>query len=278
MLEFWQNLPAQIDPLVFSGGGFGLHWYSVGYLLALATVYFLLTYRIKKEEDKFSKINKNNLLDLLSFLFLGAILGGRLGYVFFYDLAYFWQNPLEIFWPFVEGEFVGISGMSFHGGLIGAIVAGLIFARKNKVNFLNLADFILPAFPLGYFWGRLGNFLGGELFGRPTDCALGMYFPTDNLHQLRHPSQLYEALGEGILLFAIFWPLRNQKKLERKMLPLFLIGYASMRFLIEFFRQADSHLGLLWLNLSLGQWLCLAMLTVGLILLNLIKQDENSSY
>ncbi|HHX58908.1 MAG TPA: prolipoprotein diacylglyceryl transferase [Candidatus Moranbacteria bacterium] len=263
---FWQNLQNYFDPIIFSWGFFSLHWYSLTYLTALLTVYLLLRYRIKNDYFYSKNILSVPLLDKLSlFLIIGVILGGRLGYVFFYELGYFIQHPVEIFWPFSQSKFIGISGMSFHGGLIGAILTGFWFSKKNNLSFLFLASFIIPAVPLGYFWGRLGNFLNSELYGRPTDSAIGMYFPTDQTHQLRHPSQLYEAIGEGILLFLILWPLRNSPKIKDSLLWIYLILYGFIRFFIEFFRQPDLQIGLLWLNLSLGQWLCLGIIAVGIM-------------
>lgn len=274
----WQNLQNYLDPIIFSWNNFALRWYSLSYLIAFATGYLILLYRIKKQEQPLEFGHSTSLLDkIFFFLILGIILGGRLGYVFFYEPDYFLRHPIEIFWPFSNGDFVGISGMSFHGGLISALLAGLWFSKKHHLPFLPLANFIIPAVPLGYFWGRIGNFLNGELYGRPTDSALGMYFPADLTNQLRHPSQLYEAFGEGILLFIILWLFRNHPKIKTHLLWLYLIFYGLIRFLIEFFRQPDLSIGLLWLNLSLGQWLCLAMIVIGIICFTLNQKGSRGS-
>ncbi len=195
-------------------------------------------------------------------------MGGRLGYVIFYNLPYYLQHPLEIILPFRFGEggmqFTGISGMSYHGGIIGAITGCAIFTRRFKADFWNLADLFFPAAALGYTFGRLGNFINGELYGRVTDAAIGMYFPTSpDPTVLRHPSQLYEAFFEGIVLFAVLWTLRRFSLPKGTMASLYIFGYGFVRFFIEFFREPDTHLGLLFLGFSMGQILCLAMMAIG---------------
>ncbi|PIP26247.1 MAG: prolipoprotein diacylglyceryl transferase, partial [Candidatus Moranbacteria bacterium CG23_combo_of_CG06-09_8_20_14_all_40_16] len=184
-LQFYQELPLRINPLVFHFGFFQISWYALMYLVGFVAVYGLLLWRIKKKEGDWSK---ENIREFLWNAFLGAIIGGRLGYVLFYNLPFYWENPLAIISPFdQQGQWTGIYGMSYHGGLMGALLAALFFSRKNKLNFFSWADFIVPAVPAGYFFGRLGNFLNGELFGRITQKSWGMYFPGETL--LRHPSQ-----------------------------------------------------------------------------------------
>jgi len=203
----------------------------------------------------------------------GVIIGGRLGYVFFYNFSFYLAHPLAVISPldFVTGELVGIYGMSYHGGLIGIFIATLFFIKKYKLNFWTFSDFVIPAIPLGYFFGRIGNFLNGELFGRATNSVLGMYFPSDSLGVLRHPSQLYEAFTEGFLLFIFLWIWRNEKKLQSKFLALYLIGYAVARFLAEFFREPDAQIGFIFGILTLGQLFSALMFFGGLILLFLKK-------
>ena len=161
---------------------------------------------------------------------------------------------------------IGIYGMSYHGGLIGALLAVLFFVRFRKLNFWALSDFVVPAIPAGYLFGRIGNFLNGELYGRATDIWIGMYFPSDALGVLRHPSQLYEAFLEGFLLFWLFWRIRNKKVVQGKLLGLYLIGYAVARFIGEFFREPDEQVGLFMSYFTLGQLFSLAMLIGGLVL------------
>lgn len=240
-LNFYQYLPHYINPIAFSVGFFSIRWYALMYLIAFAVVYFLLNWRIKKGESSF---NKDLIVDVVFYSVLGVIIGGRLGYVVFYNLPYFINNPLEIFLPVQntgDGLIItGFYGMSFFGGLIGVALGLYILIKKNKISFWKLADFIIPAIPAGYFFGRIGNFLNGELYGRATDKFWGMYFPSDPLRLLRHPSQLYEAFFEGIVLFIILWVIRNKfaDKFGYK-LVFYLFGYGFFRFFIEFFREPD---------------------------------------
>lgn len=266
MIQWWQNLPSQMSPILFAIGPVQIHWYSVMYIVAFAITYFLTISRIKKNE---LSITKPLFEDYMFWGVIGVILGGRLGYVLFYDLSYFMENPIRIFSPFNEnGEFTGLSGMSYHGGLIGVIFVTFLFTKKHKLKFLELVDTIAPAVPIAYMFGRLGNFINGELYGRVTTASIGMHFPLAEDTALRHPSQLYEGLFEGIILFAILWPLRNSFKTKRGSLTgIYLIGYGFFRFFIEYFREPDAHLGFVFLNFSMGQMLCFAMMISGGIFL-----------
>jgi phosphatidylglycerol---prolipoprotein diacylglyceryl transferase len=271
LLSFYQNLPLLINPIALKIGFFSLTWYALMYLVAFSVIYFLLKWRLKNDgKNRLAFLTSSqNLENLFIYLIIGLLIGARLGYALFYEPRFFLENPLALISPFnSRGELVGIYGLSFHGGLLGAILAGLIFVRKNKLNFWELADFLLPAVPAGYFFGRIGNFLNGELFGRMTHKVWGMYFRDENnLILLRHPSQLYEAFFEGVVLFGILWTLRNREKLKRKMLSLYLLGYGVFRLGIEFWRQPDAQIGL-WFNfLSLGQIFSLGMILLGLALL-----------
>jgi phosphatidylglycerol:prolipoprotein diacylglycerol transferase len=275
MLEAYQHIPELINPIAFSIGFFSMKWYSIMYLVGFAGVYFLLLYRIKKGENEF--ILKNDLQDLMLYLITGLLAGARLGYVLLYDASYFFQHPLSIIFPVDQssGEFSGIAGMSYHGGLIGIIIAGAIFARKHKFNFWRLADFVVPAIPAGYFFGRLGNFLNGELYGRATGVSWGMYFPNDILGLSRHPSQLYEAFFEGLVLFAILWLLRNRASVvSGRLLSLYIIGYSVFRFCIEFFREPDSQVGIIFGYLTIGQILSLTLVIICLIQAIIVKYGK----
>ncbi len=265
-LEFYQYLPYRVDPEIFHIGQYFFGWYAFMYLAGFSTVYLLLRKRLILREGK---ISEEQLSDILIFCFIGAIIGGRLGYVFFYDLSYYLANPLAVISPFdlSSGKLIGIRGMSYHGGLIGALIFGIIFAKKNKLDFWQITDFILPAIPAGYFFGRIGNFLNGELYGRITDKWWGMYFPNDTLKVLRYPSQIYEAFLEGFLLFVFFWKIRNRAEFKGVILAWYLMSYAMMRFIGEFFRQPDAQLGLLICGLSMGQLLSLVMFFCGMTIL-----------
>jgi len=263
--DWWQHLPRLIDPTLFQIGSFQLRYYGLMYIVAFACTYVLLVYRSRK--DGFSWYTPERIQDLMVWFIAGTILGGRLGYVLFYDPAYFLAHPLKIVLPFDWSDgfrFTGISGMSYHGGVIGIVIAGYLFSRRNKQPFVTMVDFVAPAAPLGYTFGRLGNFINGELFGRVTDVPWGMFFPLDPVHQLRHPSQLYEAFFEGIFLFALLWSVRNRAALRGGMLGLYLMGYGIVRFGLEFFREPDPHLMFVLGPFTMGQVLCGTMVLIGL--------------
>lgn len=271
LLNLYQNLPLFINPIAFKVGFFSLTWYSIMYLVSFLTIYFLLKWRLKNDYKKcpdFLSISQN-LEALFIYVILGIIVGARLGFVLFYDFSYFSQNPWQIISPFdLTGNFVGIYGLSYHGGLLGAILAGWLFIKKYKISFWQLADFAIPAIPAGYFFGRIGNFLNGELYGRATEKFWGMHFPNVNaLFMLRHPSQLYEAFFEGIVLFLFLWIWRNNKKLAGKFLPLYLSGYGFFRFFIEFWRQPDPQVGLIFNWLTIGQIFSLIMAGAAILIL-----------
>ena len=263
--SWWQHLPENIDPVIVSVGTFKLQYYGLMYLVAFGTTYMLMLYRVNRE-PRFT-LSKESIQGLMMAMIIGLVLGARLGYVVFYNLSYFSKHPLEIFLPFSFSngfQFTGISGMSYHGGLIGVIVASFIFIKQHRLTFLDMADLVAPAVPLGYTFGRLGNFINGELYGRITTHRVGMYFPSAPSPGLRHPSQLYEALFEGILLFILLWSIRKHHHPKGAMLAFYLIGYGTVRFFIEFFREPDSHLGFVWGAFSMGQLLCLVMVLTGI--------------
>ena len=277
-ISWWQHLPAQMDPTIFSIGNFPIRWYGTMYIAAFMTVYLLTNWRIKNDQLNYDKEFVSN---VITWAILGLLLGGRFGYVLFYNFQSFLSDPLSIISPFarIRGElkFTGIAGMSYHGGVIGIVIAWYIFAWKNKISIFNIADLIIPAIPLGFTFGRLGNFINGELYGRVTESAIGMNFPSAMDGLLRHPSQLYEALFEGLILFAIVWPLRNKKLFTGFISGLYIFGYGFFRFFIEFYRQPDEHLGFVLGSLSMGQVLCIAMMIGAGVLWYLAKRVERRS-
>ncbi len=257
-------MPEHINPNIVQIGSFQLRWYSFMYIAAFLTSYLLVIYRIK-HESRFD-YKPETIQDLFIWLITGLILGARLGYVLFYNFAYYTRHLLEIILPFEFSDgirFVGISGMSYHGGAIGVLISGILFCRKYHLNIWNLADLLCPVIPLGYTFGRIGNFINGELFGRITNVPWGMYFPLDPQHQLRHPSQLYEAFFEGIFLFTVLWRFRKSPFPMGSFLGIYLIGYGAVRFVIEVLREPDAQLGLVMGPFTMGQLLCLAMIIIG---------------
>ena len=247
----------QFDPVALQLGPLAIHWYGLMYLAGFMTFLWLGRKRIGTLNHP--QIDKKLLDDLLFYGVLGVILGGRLGYVFFYKPSYYLAHPLEIF-------AVWQGGMSFHGGFLGVLVAMAWLAHRRNLRWLQLTDFIAPLVPLGLAFGRLGNFINGELWGRQTDVPWAMIFPqADNLP--RHPSQLYQFALEGLLLFALLWLYARQPRPIGAVSGLFLIGYGSFRFLAEFAREPDDFLGLLSFGMSMGQWLSLPMVIAGIALM-----------
>jgi phosphatidylglycerol:prolipoprotein diacylglycerol transferase len=245
----------QIDPIAFSIGPLAVRWYGLMYLAGFAAGWWLGQRRIKAGR---APITRQQFDDLIFLAVLGVIVGGRLGYVLFYKPGYYAAHPLEIF-------AVWQGGMSFHGGLLGVMLAMWIAARRSKVHFLSLMDFVAPLCPLGIAAGRLGNFINGELYGRVTDLPWGMVFRGAG-DAPRHPSQLYQAALEGIALFVLLWWFSSKPRPRGQVSALFLVGYGAFRFIAEFGREPDAFLGFLAFGLTMGQWLCLPMIIGGVAL------------
>lgn len=248
----------QFDPIAISLGPVAIRWYGLMYVLGFLGIMLLGRHRIKTQP--WLNWSLRELDDLIFYGVLGTILGGRLGYILFYKLDYYLAHPLEIF-------YVWQGGMSFHGGFLGVIFAMLLFARHHKKHWFAVTDFVAPLTPPGLMFGRIGNFINQELPGRETTVPWGMQFPAvDNL--VRHASQLYQAAGEGLLLFIILWVYTNKSRPLGAASAVFLIGYGVFRFLAEFTREPDDFLGLLALNFSMGQWLSVPMIVGGFIMLS----------
>jgi phosphatidylglycerol:prolipoprotein diacylglycerol transferase len=241
-----------IDPIAFAIGPLAVRWYGLMYLAGFAAGWWLGVRRIAKGQ---APITRAQLDDLLFLIVLGVILGGRLGYVLFYKPGYYAAHPLEIF-------YIWQGGMSFHGGLLGVMLAMVFAARRHGVDWLRLMDFIAPLCPLGFAAGRLGNFINAELPGRVTDLPWGMVFPGAG-DAPRHPSQLYQFALEGVVLFIFLWWFSSKPRPRGQVSAMFLLGYGVLRFIAEFGREPDSFIGYLALGLTMGQWLCLAMIAGG---------------
>ncbi|MCL1980191.1 MAG: prolipoprotein diacylglyceryl transferase [Proteobacteria bacterium] len=248
-----------IDPVLLAVGPFQIRWYGLMYVIGFAAAYLLVRYQTKRFDWQQMQ---DQLDDLLLFLILGVVIGGRLGYVLCYNPAHYLAHPLEI-------PAIWTGGMSFHGGCLGTLLAGYLFCRRTGLDFWKGADLFIVAVPIGLFFGRLGNFINGELFGRITTVPWAMIFPEGGPLP-RHPSQLYEASLEGLLLFAILWavkakpwqPALKDRWPHGSILALFLGLYGCLRFLVEFVREPDPQIGLIGSTLSMGQLLCLVMIVV----------------
>lgn len=246
-----------IDPILLSVGPLKIRWYGLMYLLAFASAWGLARHRIKKFDLPWTA---EQLSDLVFYGAMGVVLGGRIGYMIFYNWTSLLAKPLSLF-------YVWQGGMSFHGGLLGVLFALFLFARKEGKHFFDVSDFVVPLVPIGLAMGRLGNFINGELWGRVTDVPWGMIFPYVDASP-RHPSQLYELFLEGVLLFIILWRFTNKPRARYCASGLFLLLYACFRFLIENYRQPDAPLGFIAFDwLTMGQLLSLPMLLLGMILL-----------
>lgn len=246
----------EISPYIFKIGSIGPTWYGLMYVVGFLLGYQLAKYRAKRMPNW----SEQQVSDLLTYAILGVILGGRIGYVSFYQLDTFLDNPLYLF-KITEG------GMSFHGGLLGVILALWLFARRHGKSLFDVGDFVAPIFPVGLFFGRIGNFINAELWGKVTDVPWGMVFPNGGALP-RHPSQLYEALLEGLVLFIIIWWFAGKKPAAGRLSGLFLMGYGIARFIVEFVRVPDAHLGYIAFDwLTKGQQLSLPMIVLGAYLL-----------
>ncbi len=259
------NYP-DIDPVAFTLSSIKIHWYGVTYVIGIVTAWLLLRWRARK--NPLSGWKQKHVDDMVFYAMLGIIIGGRLGSVLFYNLPYYLDHPIDIFK-------INQGGMSFHGGLIGVFLAMAWFARKTNTNIFNVTDFIIPAVPVGLGCGRIGNFINGELWGMPSELPWAMVFPNPYAGSVpRHPSQLYEALLEGLVLFIILWIYSARPRPKMAVSGLFLLGYGVFRSSIELIREPDAQLGYLAFGwVTMGQALSLPMILLGIILLVLSCRD-----
>ena len=321
-MQVYIDFPSWISPLVVPF--LPIRWYAVMYLVAFSITYVLFRYQCRHGE--INGMSSDDSLTFFCFSIGFLILGARIFSTLFYEGSwYYWTHPWMIFWPYRNGQFVGLPGMSYHGGVVGCVFGAWLFCRKYKYSFFDLADHAIAGIPLGYTFGRLGNFINGELWGRVTSSSIGMVFPdapsfSTNLDWVkeiaakagmaisensyvnlpRHPSQLYEALFEGVLLWAFLWFVMRPiaKKTATRHGPglisgAYFIGYGLSRFIIEYFREPDSQLGFIIalgketeplalfrsvLNISMGQILCLLMIAAGTVMIIHAKKSAPVVY
>tara|TARA_B110000014_G_scaffold259099_1_gene246284 strand:- start:177 stop:956 length:780 start_codon:yes stop_codon:yes gene_type:complete len=247
-----------IDPIIFEIGPLAIRWYGLTWLIAILLIYGISRYRIRTVK----KWDDDKLQEFIFYGLLGAILGGRIGYMVFYNINQLIADPLSIF-------YIWKGGLSFHGGLLGVLLFTYIFSkRKWESTFFESTDFIAPAIPLGLGSVRIGNFLNSELLGRSTDASWGVIYPNDPTGLIRHPSQLYQAATEGIILFIFLYWFSRSERPSKSISAMFLIGYGTLRFITEFFREPDPHIGYEYLDIfTRGQILCIPMILIGIMLL-----------
>jgi len=252
----------QIDPVALQVGPLAVHWYGLTYLVAFGLFMFLANQRLRHAPFVHltgkAAWTPKDVEDILFIGVMGVVLGGRIGYCLFYKPAYYASHPLEVF-------AVWQGGMSFHGGMLGVIAAMVWFGVTRDKSFWQVADLVAPCVPTGLASGRVGNFINGELWGRVADPSLpwGMVFRGAG-DLPRHPSQIYQFLMEGVLLFVLLWWYARTAPAQGRVAAAFLMGYGAFRFIAEFFREPDAHLGLLSLGMSMGQWLCVPMIVGGI--------------
>jgi phosphatidylglycerol:prolipoprotein diacylglycerol transferase len=257
-------MKVDINPILIDLGPIRVGWYGLMYVFGFLASYLLVRYQMRKKDFGVSKLEVEN---LFFYLILGLIIGARLGYVLFYDLKMYLADPLEIF-------AVWRGGMSFHGGLIGVLIVGILFSWKNRKSFWKIADLFIVTAPIGLGLGRIGNFINGELYGRVTQVPWGMVFQKDKDLLPRHPSQLYESALEGGVLFLILWFLKDKKLPAGGLLAFFLSLYGAFRFFVELFREPDPQLGFILGPFTMGQTLSSFMIIGGIILFLYLKRKK----
>ena len=255
-----------IDPILLNLGPVRVSWYGLMYVFGFIASYLLVRYQMKHKDFGVSKLEVE---DLYFYLIVGLIIGARLGYVLFYALKMYLSDPLQVF-------AIWNGGMSFHGGLIGVLIVGVLFAWKRRISFWKIADLFIVTAPIGLALGRIGNFINGELYGRVTQVPWGMIFPKGG-DLPRHPSQLYESALEGGVLFLILWFLKDRKLPAGGLLAIFLILYGAFRFFVEFFREPDPQLGYVLGPFTMGQVFCAVMMIVGIALYVYLSMKSRSA-
>jgi phosphatidylglycerol:prolipoprotein diacylglycerol transferase len=267
-MPFWNHIYEHFNPVAFKLGPVAVHWYGMMYMLALLGALYAAKRFVVKDNLGFS----NQILEsYFIWIEIGIVLGARIGYILFYDphVEYYLSHPWQMFNPFLDGTFVGIRGMSYHGAIVGFLLGTWLFSRRHKMKIWGLLDLVALSVPVGYIFGRIGNFLNQELVGRVTEVPWGIY--VDGV--LRHPSQLYEAFLEGLVVFVILYVYRLHKKFEGELIALYGMLYSLARFVAEFWREPDFQIGFVYGGwMSKGQALSLVMIAASLLLYIVIKK------
>ncbi|MCR4942292.1 MAG: prolipoprotein diacylglyceryl transferase [Campylobacter sp.] len=269
----WNDIYNHFDPVAFTLFGFNVHWYGIMYVLALLSALWVAKYFVKKDEIPIT----DSMLDNYFFwVEIGVILGARLGFIAIYsgEALWYFTHPWQIFNPFYNGEFVGIRGMSYHGAVLGFLLATLLFCKKYKQNLWMLLDLCAISIPFGYFFGRIGNFLNQELFGRITDVPWAIKV----LGVMRHPSQLYEAVLEGLVIFIILFFYRKFKKFNGELICLYCVLYTLARFICEFYREPDVGIGFVFMGFSMGQILSFLMFIFGVVVFFILNKNYKKKF
>lgn len=266
-MTFWNNIYANFDPVAFSLGSIKVHWYGIMYVTALLVGIFVAKWLVKKDK---LPVSQDILDNYIIWIEIGVIIGARVGYLAFYqpNFSQYLLEPWQMFNPMQNGVFVGISGMSFHGAVLGFLAGSTLFSWRYKINQWFMLDIAAVAIPAGYFFGRIGNFVNQELVGRQTDVSWGIL--VEGI--LRHPSQLYEALTEGIIVFIIMYAIRKRKTFHGQLISIYLILYAIARFSAEMFRAPDPQIGYVYSDwMTKGQQFSLIMIAFGILLYLFMK-------
>ena len=255
---------SNFDPVAFSIGPLIVRWYALAYLAGFVLGW---KYCLRLADKVSTRPNKEDIDNFFTWAIIGVIVGGRLGYTLFYNAQYYFSYPLEILQ-------VWKGGMSFHGGVLGVMIAIIVFANTNKINMFRISDLVCAAAPIGLFFGRIANFVNAELYGAVTTQPWGVVFPGAG-ELPRHPSQLYEAFLEGIVLFILLWMLsRSANTKTGTVTGVFLLGYGLFRMLVEFVREPDAHIGLIAGMISMGQILCIPMILIGLLIVYAAQKEK----
>jgi len=269
-MEYWNHIYEHFNPVALDLGFISIHWYGIMYILALLTALWFAKWIIKKDN---MPIAEETIDAYFIWIEVGIILGARIWYIFFYDpnTSYYLSHPWQIFNPFSNGEFVGIRGMSYHGAVVGAAIGSYLFARRNPGQIYKILDVVALSVPVGFVFGRIGNFLNQELVGRVTEVPWGIYVQDSTTHALllRHPSQLYEGFLEGIVIAILIYLYRHHRKFDGALIGIYGILYGTARFIVEFWREPDVQLGYLyggWLTMGQLQSLVMILISIGVYL------------